>query len=779
MAVARMDRILLMGLRKDQAAIVAALTKIGAVSIEENSELKDAYLSAMQSLDHEGDATPSLAELADGPWETSAEPSTSDLLKDVPSATASGAELADWGRGEGSTSGGAISTSARFYFYDMMQQMAHSDEIAAGERLPQAGLANPELLKPEEIPHLRGLCQSHMQWLVDLIPQAIRLLEQAKPMFTLKRYVEPSAYSDAGMRQAEILEAAAGLEAAVGDMDRIRKEIEQIHAGMTVIEPWRALTLPSARFDAQQDWGIRSLTGSFPSMDAVRELEAQVREQAAGIAVEVLGTSETDAVAAVVVYLNEDERQVHTLLDEAHFAELPRLTGLQVSQGDYKSAWEQQRQRVTRLEEELEQVKQRGAEFAKHKEDFEVLHDFYQVQDAKLRAMDSFISGDHVFVLNGYVPQALSSNVAKAISDRYSVVVELQEVEADEDYPIILQNHPLVKPFESVVRTFSLPKPGHDADPTAVMAPFYTILFGLMLGDVGYGALLAILCAVLLWKVKVQDNFRQMTMVLFMGGLASIPMGFLFGSFFGDAVTTVTGGAVNFPTLLLNPLEEPIQMLILSMGVGLLHLFAGLALDIRVKLGMGDWQTALFAVAPWYLILTGLILLIVGQDWGKWIAIAGAGIILFLGTAVRNPIKRIMGGLGALYGITGWLSDLLSYARVLALALATSVIAMVVNMMAMLPGYKGISIIFFIAIMIFGHLLNLALSGLSAYVHTTRLQYVELFGKFYEGGGRAFEPLNYKTRFTRALRTEAEQDAIEQGQFKRIPAKFAQADAEE
>ncbi len=130
------------------------------------------------------------------------------------------------------------------------------------------------------------------------------------------------------------------------------------------------------------------------------------------------------------------------------------------------------------------------------------------------------------------------------------------------------------------------------------------------------------------------------------------------------------------------------------------------------------------------------------------IAIIGAiGITLTNGRESKNPFKRFLKGLYALYGITGYLSDVLSYSRLLALGLATGVISTVINKMAAMTAKGAIGVVLFIIIIIFGHTLNIAINALGAYVHTTRLQYVEFFGKFYEGGGRAFEPFRANTKY--------------------------------
>jgi V/A-type H+-transporting ATPase subunit I len=237
--------------------------------------------------------------------------------------------------------------------------------------------------------------------------------------------------------------------------------------------------------------------------------------------------------------------------------------------------------------------------------------------------------------------------------------------------------------------------------------------------------------------------------------------GFIFGGFFGDMVTALTMGKVTFPALWFNPMDSPVKLLLFSMIFGVIHLFFGLGLHIRNERMKGNLIGGLADSVTWYLIIPGLGLLLGSgaisgdastvatlKTVGMWVAIAGAAFgLIFAGHGIKNPFKRLIKGLGALYGITSYLSDILSYARILALVLATSVIATVVNMLGMLVGPSVIGYIVFAVIGILGHTLNLALSSLSAFVHTSRLQYVELFGKFFVGGGSFWNPLRRKTTY--------------------------------
>jgi V/A-type H+-transporting ATPase subunit I len=267
----------------------------------------------------------------------------------------------------------------------------------------------------------------------------------------------------------------------------------------------------------------------------------------------------------------------------------------------------------------------------------------------------------------------------------------------------------------------------------------------------------------MLFKKKVEGGMRQMSMMLFISGISSVLWGFVFGGFFGDMVTALSGGKASFPMLWFNPMDSPVQLLIFSMIFGVIHLFFGLGIHIRNEKIKGNLIGGLADSVTWYLIIPGLGLMLgagslSGQPGtvetlksvGQWMALAGAAFgLLFAGHGIKNPFKRLIKGLGALYGITSYLSDILSYARILALVLATSVIATVINMLGMLAGPSLFGYILFALVGVFGHTLNLALSALSAFVHSCRLQYVEMFGKFFVGGGSFWNPLRRSTTYVR------------------------------
>ena len=210
------------------------------------------------------------------------------------------------------------------------------------------------------------------------------------------------------------------------------------------------------------------------------------------------------------------------------------------------------------------------------------------------------------------------------------------------------------------------------------------------------------------------------------------------------------------------------RMLIYCMIFGIIHLFVGLGIKGYMMLKQKDVMSFVCDVVLWYVFLIGLILLLVPTSifaslagttivfpaWAnmlaKVMAIGGmVGILLMAGRRAKNPVKRLLLGAYSLYDTTSWLSDLLSYSRLLALGLATGVIAQVINTMAAMGGKSVVGVIMFVVIFIIGHTFNMAINLLGAYVHTNRLQYVEFFGKFFEGGSREFKPFKENTKYVK------------------------------
>ncbi len=268
----------------------------------------------------------------------------------------------------------------------------------------------------------------------------------------------------------------------------------------------------------------------------------------------------------------------------------------------------------------------------------------------------------------------------------------------------------------------------------------------------------------------MDENMKKSVRLFMYCGLSTLFWGVMFGGYFGDAVDIVSrtffGREISIPALWFVPLNNPMKMLVYSMLFGVIHLYLGVGLKGYMLLKDKKYLDFFCDVVLWYMLLTGLVLILLPTDLfgsiaqtkiifpaavntlAKALAIVGAvGILLMSGRSSKNPALRIALGAYDLYNITGWLSDVLSYSRLLALGLATGVIASVINQMGSMAGKGILGIIVFILVFIIGHTFNLAINLLGAYVHTCRLQYVEFFGKFYEGGGKMFTPFKENTKY--------------------------------
>ena len=364
----------------------------------------------------------------------------------------------------------------------------------------------------------------------------------------------------------------------------------------------------------------------------------------------------------------------------------------------------------------------------------------------------------------------------QSVTEAYSF--ETREPNEDEIPPSVVKNNKLVTPFEEVQTLYSRPDP-YGIDGTPYMTPFYILLFGLMLSDTGYGILL-LLGALAYIKIKKPTGMSGgISRVLAWGGLSTAVWGVFVGSFFGISRTPASGAIFDYVSAFfdklgifpvwLDPMTDSREMLALCMGLGILHMVSGYLINALECFKRGDWQSAIFDQISWVLIILGLVIgflpMIAGMagmtvELPKSVtqpavicALVGAALILvFKGRTKPKIFGKITGGLGELYNITGVLSDILSYARLFALGIATGVIGQVFNTLCgMLMQGKSLGGqiaggALAIILLILLHTFNLAINTLGAFVHCARLQYVEFYGKFYEAGGRAFQPLSYKTR---------------------------------
>ena len=526
------------------------------------------------------------------------------------------------------------------------------------------------------------------------------------------------------------------------------------------LRPWEKLDIPL------NSTGTRKTTifiGSFPALlkeADVLTIAAGDMEEPVPIDAEVV-SAESQLTCCCVVCTNEIASKVEENLRQGGFVKQPFITHRKPIDGITKREREitQEQDRITKSKAEI-------ASYGRFRRKYEIASDYYRTRAEKYKVLGSIPQSQNVFFLEGWVPKEKAEEISQILTEKFDAVVDFEETKKDDNPPVILRNNKFSSSVEGVLESYGLPQHGR-ADPTTIMSFFYVFFFGMMLSDAGYGILMSVVTGIVLLKYKrIESGLKKMLQLFFWCGLSTAFWGFMYGGFFGDAIDVIaktffgyTGETPILKPIWFAPLENPMRLLIWCMVFGLIHLFAGLAVKGYEYLRAKDIVGFVSDIIAWYMFILGLVLMLVPSsifasiagsqivfpDWANTLAkvltIGGLVIILLMsGRANKNWGLRVALGAYDIYGVTSWLSDVLSYSRLLALGLATGVIANVINMMASMKGNTVIGIIVFIVVFIFGHILNLAINLLGAYVHTNRLQYVEFFSKFYDGGGESFKP---------------------------------------
>lgn len=418
-------------------------------------------------------------------------------------------------------------------------------------------------------------------------------------------------------------------------------------------------------------------------------------------------------------------------------------------------------EQIVSMEKKASMSREKIAGMSDKRRALEFAIDYLQMRKDKYEALGSVSFTESTFVLKGYIPEKYAAELEKEITEKYTAAVIFTDPDEDEDVPVLLENSRFSAPVEGITEMYALPSK-KDVDPTPVMSFFYYLFFGMMLSDAGYGVVMVIGTVLALSKLKLDDKLRKSLIMFRNCGVSTIIFGALFGSWFGDIVQVVGreffGKEIGSLALWFEPLDDPIKLLLYSFALGILHLFLGLGVSFHMKWKEGRKLDAIFDTVPVYLTILGVCPPAAGilvevpsvlKTIGIYVMLVGVVLlVLTAGRGSKSIFGKFFGGLYALYNTaTGYLSDILSYSRLLALGLATGSIAGVINLIGTMPQNTVVKAILLIVVFIVGHAANLAINLLGAYVHTDRLQFVELFSKFYEGGGRQFNPLKVKTNY--------------------------------
>jgi len=579
-----------------------------------------------------------------------------------------------------------------------------------------------------------------------------------------KPLVEKELFEKAAENQDQYMETASRIVTLDKQIAESKAAVLKIQNQVEALAPWLSLTVPVSYTGTRK---TAVLIGTMPNpqdQQSILNLLAGAAPDVEAVDVELISTDK-DFTYLAVICMKQDAGKVEEVLRTGGFSK--PSSPVQKIPEEYKKDLEAE---IAKAQEETKQLESELMECAVSRQDLELISDYYRARADKYRVLGEIPQTASTFAISGYVPAAKADAIVKELSEHYGAAAETEGIKEEEEPPVLLHNNRFSESVEGVLASFGLPAKG-EIDPTFFTSIFYVFLFGLMLSDAAYGLIVSVVCGVVLLKFpRMEVNLRKSVQLFFWCGLSTLFWGVLFGGYFGDALDVISetffGHKISIPALWFVPLNEPMRMLLYSMLFGVIHLFTGLALKGYMYIRDHKYMDFVCDVIFWYMLLLGLIGLLIPSSMfagiagkqivfpaalnaaAKWSAILGAvGIVLFSGRSSKNPALRIALGAYDLYNITGWLSDVLSYSRLLALGLATGVIASVVNQMGSMGGKSIGGVILFIVVFVIGHTFNMAINLLGAYVHTCRLQYVEFFGKFYEGGGKPFEPFKLKTKY--------------------------------
>jgi V/A-type H+-transporting ATPase subunit I len=403
---------------------------------------------------------------------------------------------------------------------------------------------------------------------------------------------------------------------------------------------------------------------------------------------------------------------------------------------------------IEALNMEIEELNKETADLIKRAEKLsesisyiEKVYDYIESRLEKERAISKLVKTHKTFILQGWLPEDRAQEFEDFICNKVKdVYLYFEDPEEGEIPPIALKNNVLVEPFEVITSMYALPLP-QEVDPTPVLTPFFLLFFGMMMADIGYGIVMLVASTFLLRYSNMEGEGRKILKLIQYCSVPTIIFGLLYGSFFG--------GIIKMTPLWLDPVNQPLEVLKVAIALGIVHLYVGLGVKAYSLIKSGKILDAIYDVLFWYGLVSGLIWLLLGGGTpAKLISIISAvGLVLTQGRSNQTILGKLFGGLYGLYGITSYLGDALSYSRLLALGLASGLIGWSFNLLIGLLGKGVVALIFGPIIFLAGHTFNFLIGALGTFVHTCRLQYLEFFGKFYEGGGSAFEPLKIKTKF--------------------------------
>ncbi len=586
---------------------------------------------------------------------------------------------------------------------------------------------------------------------VQLTEQALKILDNAVPekagllaSFKGRREVDPDEIGVIASKSGDVIAACTRIvELDKGQSDN-NAELVKVRAKLDMLESWKNLDIP---LNSTGTKSTAIFVGSLPEEYNEQRLKEAIAAENPKLEYELEIIYSGKGLTNMVVFVPISQK----VMAEDTLRSLGYSRPMSPTSKVPMVKTQKTIEKRERLLKENEEAQKEIESFTSMREDIKSTQDYFRIRTEKYNVINTLDHSKHVFVLEGYIPESDCEKLEALCTRVCDCVVEFGE--AGDDAPVKLKNNKFAEPAQNILMMYS-PPGKDDIDPTPVLAFFFYFFFGMMFSDAGYGLLMVIATGLII-KIFKPDKKMYDNLKLFQYcGISTTLWGLVFGSFFGDAPDAIynafTGADIHIPWPTLDPQKDALTLLIISIAFGLVHILVGMGCKFVACIKKKDYAGAFFDTGLWMLLLIGFAVLAAGVALSPTLITVGAviavisavGLVLTQGRGKKGIVGKAVGGLASLYDITGYISDLLSYSRLLALGLTTGVMAQVFNKLATMMGTNVLGIVFMIVIFLIGHAINIGLNALGSYVHTMRLQYVEMFSKFYEGGGKEFEPFS-------------------------------------
>lgn len=545
----------------------------------------------------------------------------------------------------------------------------------------------------------------------------------------------------------ELLRVADRCHQLSSEISRLEGRLSRIRADREGLQVWRNLDAPIELLEDTERTVIR--VGSVPAQ-TFQEMISELSGALPFHHVELINTSGAESYV-IVAFLKEAEGEVSPILAKYGFspASFPRESG---RIPDILAELDREEEEVNRR---IEEIRAELAGMAGVRPKLMALYDHLHNELQKLRVQELFLETERAFILEGWVKERDLERFREELTSKFSEVdVFAFEPSPEDEPPVAIENMKLVEPFQVVTNLYGLPK-YREVDPTPLIAPFFAFFLGLCLTDAGYGITLILLSMLGIKLFGRGRGARQLMGVLALSGVMAVVAGLLMGGFFGMKPPSPFNRL-----MIIDPStpEGQTKFLYASWAIGLLQVWVGFLIKLVLSLKGRNFKSAFRADLPWVIMIPAMVMLLpstLRRIGLTLLLICSAWLIALSDTESKSIAARIGNGFFNWYGISGVFGDILSYSRLFALGLATGIIAQVVNTMAkMVSGIPGIGPVAMVGMLIGGHLFNIGINTLGGFIHTARLQFVEYFTKFFEGGGEPFRPFSKERRYTVVLRLE-------------------------